>query len=64
MSDLAKLFAIDPLELTDPDLDTIIEHFRTARVNFNLGPKAAPAKKAAPKQKVEQIDLDDLLKDM
>ena len=47
MSDIAQLFARDPLELTDRDLDAIIAKFREARSSFGN----APAAKAPPKPK-------------
>lgn len=60
MSDLQRLFDTDPLQLTKPDIDTIIAHFRAARANFNL--TGTGAKKAKAKdEKVEKIDLDDLM---
>lgn len=61
MSDLQKLFDTDPLSLTKSDIDSIITAFRQARANFNL--TGTGAKKAAkPKgEKVESIDLDELM---
>lgn len=62
MTDVAELFARDPLKLTTPDIDAIIEHMRKARAQFNLGvkaePKAKPAK--AAKTPLGQIDLSEL----
>lgn len=60
MSDLQKLFDTDPLQLTKSDIDTIIAHFRAARANFNL--TGSGSKKAKAKgEKVDSIDLDDLM---
>lgn len=58
MSDLAELFNRDPLSLSTQDIDKIIEGFRAARANFNLTGKGAPK---ATKEKVDKINLDDLL---
>jgi hypothetical protein len=41
MSDIAELFARDPLKLSDQDLLSIVERFRAARGQFNLGNKMA-----------------------
>lgn len=66
MTDIARLFAEDPLSLTRPNIDEIIGYYREARKNFNNGEKAAGSTKklkaeAAPKAKVEKLDLDKLL---
>jgi hypothetical protein len=45
MSDIALLFARDPLELTDQDLDVIIAKFREARSSFGNAPAQKPAAK-------------------
>lgn len=37
MTDLSKLFARNPLDLTRDDITTIIEAFRKARHQFTLG---------------------------
>lgn len=60
MSDLQKLFDTDPLSLTRENIDSVIVAFRAARANFNLtgqGTKKAKAKD----EKVDKIDLDDLM---
>ncbi len=64
MTDVAELFRRDPLKLTNPDIDAIIEHMRKARAQFNLSAKSEPAAKA-PKAKTAktplgQIDLSEL----
>lgn len=64
MSDISKLFAEDPLRLTAEDISAIVNHYRLARSQFNLGEKqAGSAKKlkgeAGPK--IEKLDLGDLL---
>jgi hypothetical protein len=52
MSDLAELFARDPLELTDPEIQTIIEEMRKSRHAFNAGnAKAGSTKPKTEKQK-------------
>lgn len=60
MSDLQKIFDEDPLKLTTSDIDTIIASFRAARANFNLTGTGAKKTKAST-EKVEKIDLDDLM---
>jgi len=66
MTDIARLFAEDPLSLTKENIDEIIAYYREARKNFNNGEKAAGSTKkmkaeAGPKAKVEKLDLDKLL---
>lgn len=52
MSDLATLFATDPLKLTRDDIKTIVEAFRKSRHAFSLGnTKAGSTKPKTPKQK-------------
>lgn len=70
MTDIAELFARDPLDLTDQDLDAIIAKLRASRAAFNEGAKGAGnMKKMAPKPlakdkpiptKITSISLDDL----
>lgn len=52
MSDIAELFARDPLKLSDQDLLSIIGRFRAARHQFNLGNKMAGSTK--PKTEKQQ----------
>ena len=49
-ADLALLFARDPLQHTDQDIDRIISKMREARSQFNIRPATAakPASKAKP----------------
>lgn len=57
-TDIAKLFATDPLKHSDKDIEAIIAKFREARHQFNT---AAAAPKAPAKQKdkdVSKISLD------
>lgn len=66
MTDIARLFAEDPLNLTKENIDEIIAYYRTARANFNTGEKAAGSTKkmkeaSAPGAKVQTLDLDKLL---
>lgn len=57
MSDLTELFNRDPLELTDPDIDAIIEKLRSMRHAFNAG-AATAAKPKAPAKSTLLPDLD------
>lgn len=45
MTDIAELFARDPLELTKDDVTEIILHFRKCRAQFNLGAMSAGSTK-------------------
>jgi len=52
MSDLAELFARDPLKLTDDDITAIITEMRKSRHAFNAGnAKAGSTKPKTEKQK-------------
>ena len=52
MTDLATLFARDPLELTKDDISTIVDTMRQSRRAFNLGNmKAGSTKPKTEKQK-------------
>lgn len=52
MTDLAELFARDPLTLTQSDLTSIVEEFRKSRHQFNAGNiKAGSTKPKTEKQK-------------
>lgn len=66
MSDIAKLFATDPLQLTCENIDEIITYYRGARAAFIQGEKSAGstkkmAKASEPKPKMTSLDLDDLM---
>lgn len=67
MTDIARLFAEDPLNLTKDNIDEIIGYYRTARANFNAGEKAAGSTKKMKEiasgntTKVTSLDLDKLL---
>lgn len=69
MSDLADLFARDPLRLTKDDRAQIIAHFRANRAQFMAGLRTTqvtkekkPREPKAPKEKVTPgtFNLDDL----
>lgn len=52
MSDIAQLFATDPLKLTRDDISSIIKEFRAKRSAFNVGNmKAGSTKPLTEKQK-------------
>jgi hypothetical protein len=52
MTDLATLFARDPLQLTKTDIRTIVEEMRKSRHAFNAGnAKAGSTKPKTEKQK-------------
>lgn len=52
MTDLAELFARDPLELSDDNIRSIIEEMRKSRHAFNAGnAKAGSTKPKTEKQK-------------
>jgi hypothetical protein len=61
MSDISELFARDPEQLTDRDLDQIVAHLQTLRSQFMLGAKSAgnmKPKKAT--EKITSLNIDDL----
>jgi hypothetical protein len=60
MSDITELFARDPLEFSQADLDAIIDEMRKKRVLFNSAPtaKAAPKKLTAGQEKAAKLSLD------
>ena len=66
MSDIAKLFAEDPLKLTRADISEIITYYRGVRHQFIAGEKSAGstkkmAKAAEPGPKLTSLDLDELM---
>ena len=67
MTDLAELFARDPLDLSKDDIQLIVQKLRDSRHRFNAGDKAAgtmaPPKTAtgrAAKELGSQLSLKDL----
>lgn len=48
MSEIAELFARDPLSLTREDITQIVEKLRAQRAQFNLGNKSAGKAKPKP----------------
>lgn len=56
MSDIAAIFAKDPLELTNPDIEDIIKYYREKRAQFNLGDKTAGATKKIAGPKITNVD--------
>lgn len=63
MNDLQRLFAKDPLDLTDIDLDAMISDLRSRRSQFILGSKRAGSVKKDAKPLPKGFDLQDLLGD-
>jgi hypothetical protein len=61
MSDIADLFAKDPLALTREDLSLIIARYREARTQFNLGAKQAGSTKKIKEAKPKITNLDDII---
>lgn len=52
MTDIAELFARDPMKLTDADISSIVEEMRKSRHAFNAGnAKAGSTKPKTEKQK-------------
>ena len=69
MTDIAELFARDPLELSDQDLDAIVARIREQRSQFNLGNAMAGSMKAKPVKKEiadlsSKLDLGNILGDL
>lgn len=59
MSELSKLFELDPLSLSDQNIVSIITRMREAQAQFDLGVKAKIAER--PKKSAK---TNDLLKDL
>ena len=65
-TDIAELFARDPLSLSDQDIDRIVSKFREMRGQYNLGnAMAGSTKPKTVKQKAaldiaSKLDLGDL----
>ena len=61
MSDIAELFARDPLELSKQDIGEIVNYYRQKRAQFNLGDKTAgntkKMKESTPKVKQSGEEL-------
>lgn len=58
---LDELFALDPLKLSDQQIDTIVASFRAQRKNFAV--EEAEAKKDGRnvrKKAIQKVDLDEL----
>lgn len=55
---IAELFARDPLDLTRPDRDAMVAHYRKGRKKFILGDAQAGATKIKPKSK-KALSLDE-----
>lgn len=56
--DVVKLFARDPLKLSEQDIEQIIEKMRAMRHTFNTDAAAKPAAKPKKGNKAEGLDLD------
>lgn len=57
MSDIQELFARDPLKLTKSDISAIVERFRQARGQFNLGNLKAGKTKPPTEKEKKILDL-------
>lgn len=60
VSPMALLFERDPEQLSDQDIDAMIERYRQARAQFNLGVKSAGATKKVVAEAGPQLDLTEL----
>lgn len=60
MSEIAELYAKDPMELTRDDITTLVEDLRGRRKSFKLGDKSAGKQKASPKA-LANLDVSALL---
>jgi GTP cyclohydrolase III len=61
MSDIAELFARDPQEMSDKDIDKIVEHMRAKRAQFKAGVTPSRTKVSAEAQAAAaKLDLKDL----
>jgi hypothetical protein len=57
VTDIATLFARDPLLLTRPDIDSIIDEMQKSRHAFNLGNKSAGSTKPKTEKQKAMADL-------
>lgn len=57
MSEIAELFARDPLLHTEEDVEKMIAEFRKNRKAFNLNPASGAGSAAAAKKKKKAADL-------
>ena len=56
MSDIATLFATDPLSLTKDNIGEIVKYYRERRAQFNLGDKTAGATKKMAGPKITDVN--------
>lgn len=61
MTDIAELFARDPMSLTKEDISAIVEEYRKMRGQFNLGNKMAGSTKPKTEKAKAAIDLAEIL---
>lgn len=61
MSEIAELYARDPLELTIDDRKKLIEDLRKRRQQFKTGDKTAGKVSSSSKNKLTTVDLSALL---
>ena len=57
MTDLATLFAMNPLDLTREDLTAVVTKFRESRGQFTLGSKTAGSTKPPTAKQAQTNDL-------
>jgi hypothetical protein len=57
MTDIAELFARDPMKLTKEDIGEIVKEYRKMRGQFNLGNKSAGSTKPPTVKQKETLDL-------
>lgn len=56
MSDLARLFALDPLGMTKDDISAIVERMRQAQAQFELGIKTPVAERKRKNTKADVVE--------
>jgi hypothetical protein len=62
MSEIAELYARDPLELTESDIEALIADLRKRRANFKKGNKTAGKVPKQTKTLIPNMDLGSILK--
>lgn len=62
MSDIAQLFATDPLKLSRQDIESIIKEFRAKRSAFNIGNMKAGSTKPPTEKQKQMLELGEKLK--
>lgn len=58
MKTMTDLFTMDPMDMTNEDIDSIIKHFRENRQKFLQNPTALRQKKSSKPKATDGINID------